>query len=122
MMGTDVSTSQFGAWLRRQLRVAGLNQSELAEKIGTSTGTVSMWATGKRVPEPASCDLIADALGVGFDVVLAAAGHRPLDEEIALDDPRIEIHGLVDRVKWTPNDVRLVTRVLRTILEGQQGE
>lgn len=68
---------EFSAWLSHQLKQKGLSQSEFARRVKTSTGSVSMWVNGQRVPDPASCDRIADVLFVDVDEVLAIAGHRP---------------------------------------------
>ncbi len=68
----------FGTWLKRQLmRQEGMNQSDLARKVGTSPGLVSDWLRDVRIPSPESCDKIADALGLDIDEVLVRAGHRP---------------------------------------------
>lgn len=56
-----------------------------------STGTISRWVRGDRVPTPESCDLLADVLGVDLDGILALAGHRPLDTMYRPDDPRNDI-------------------------------
>ena len=124
MSQTGVSVNGFGPWLRKRIVARRMNQSEFAEKVGTSTGTVSMWVTGKRIPDPSSCDRIADALGVDLDIVLFQAGHRPQTEPIDPDDPKNDIMGMVERIDWKsdPGSVRLVSRVLRTIIEDQRGE
>lgn len=88
---TDVD---FGRWLKQQLRSHGMKQADLARKMQTSTGSVSMWARGKRIPEPYSCDRIADALGMSNDAVLTAAGHRPPDIDDEADPRRQELVSL----------------------------
>ena len=108
---------QFADWFRKQLDRRDLSQADFARLIDMSTGTVSNWATGRRVPDPASCDLIADALGLDLDLVLWQAGHRPPTKEVNPDDPKMEIHGLVDRVPWTPANLKMARRVLRTMIE-----
>ena len=67
----------FANWFRGQLRVRELSQADFARTSGKQTGVVSDWATGKRTPDPQSCDLIADVFGIPIDTVLEAAGHRP---------------------------------------------
>lgn len=123
--GRAVKHVTFGVWLRREIRRAGINQTELARRVGTSGGTVSMWAHDQRVPDPGSCDRIADALGVDLDLVLFYAGHRPLTTPPDPDDPKINVQGLVDRVNWKrarPGDYEVVTTVLRSIIKEQRGE
>lgn len=65
----------FGRWLIAQLRSREMNQRDLAGRIGLHASTVSKWIYGVDVPTIASCDLIADALMVPIEQVLAAAGH-----------------------------------------------
>ena len=96
-----------------------MTQADLARKLNIGTAVVSRWVTGKRIPSPRYCDLIADALGVDLDLVLWQAGHRPMTTPVSPDDPRVDIHGLVDRVDWTPGNVKMITRILRTMLEDQ---
>src|SRR5687768_15256517 len=66
----------FGAWLAREIKRAGMNQKEFADAAGVGTSTVSRWING-RVPDAQYCDLIADALQLDIDDVLARAGYRP---------------------------------------------
>ena len=110
----------FADWLDRQLRRRGMSQAEFARRLETSSGTVNRWLHGAepRKPSPASCDLIADVLGVDRDEVLAIAGHRPPDEELAPDDPRRELIALVKRVRWTPERAGTI----RALLEVWRGD
>jgi len=100
------------------------NQTEFAHKVGTSTGTVSMWVMGKRIPDPASCDRIADALGIDLDIVLYQAGHRPQATPPSTpdpSDPRTEILRLVKRVDWSDSRTfNLVSGMLRQIVADQK--
>jgi transcriptional regulator with XRE-family HTH domain len=107
----------FGPWLRKQLRIRELSESDFARKLKRPPSMVNRWARGVRIPNPASCDLIADVLGIDVDVVLWQAGHRPVAPGLDADDPRIEIHGLVDRVNWTPANLRIIRGVLRSMVE-----
>ena len=109
----------FAKWFQRQLDRRELTRSDFARAVDKAPARVSEWANGKRIPDPTSCDLIADALGVDLDVVLFQAGHRPMTQPVSPDDPRVDIHGLVDRVTWTPGNVKMITRILRTMLEDQ---
>jgi transcriptional regulator with XRE-family HTH domain len=113
-----VSDNQFGNWLRRKLKDQGMSQSDLARAMETSTGTVSMWVTGKRVPDPDSCDRIADVLLLDLDVVLFQAGHRPLTQHLSPDDPALEFHGLIDRIDWNlPGTQKMARAVLRQLVD-----
>lgn len=69
--------NSFGVWFEQQLKSREMNQSEFARKLGVKQGMVSNWIRGARIPDPGSCDRIADALGLSIDEVLIQAGHRP---------------------------------------------
>jgi len=49
---------------------AGMSQAQLAERIGTTQQQLSRWETGARVPRVDVLKKIADALGVGVDVLI----------------------------------------------------
>lgn len=86
------------AWLRRQLERREWSQADFARKLGTSTGSVSMWLNGQRIPDPESCDRIADLLRADGDYVLTLAGHRPADPVYATDDPRNDIISQLPKI------------------------
>jgi len=88
----------FGPWLRQQLKRRDWKQKDLADRAGVSTGAVSEWVNGHRRPEPPSCDRIADALGLPWDVVLAKAGHRERVEQTPDQELRGELKGVIDRL------------------------
>jgi transcriptional regulator with XRE-family HTH domain len=44
---------RFSAALRRHLKLWGLSQAALAERLGTTQSAVSAWAAGKSSPSPA---------------------------------------------------------------------
>lgn len=124
---TQVSTSirvmpnaTFGPWLKKRLISKDLTESEFARLLDRPASMVNRWVRGERIPSTQSCDLIADALGLDLDMVLWQAGHRPPTKELDPEDPRIEIHGLVDRVHWTPGNIKMARRVLRTMLEEEE--
>lgn len=55
MGSTDISAEKrqrFGAVLRRHLKLRGLSQRALAERLGTTQAAVSAWARGKSAPSP----------------------------------------------------------------------
>lgn len=96
----------FSRWIRRQLDRREWSQADLARKLNVSPSVVNRWLLGTRIPSPAYCDLIADALSVDLDIVLFQAGHRPMPKRIDPDDPKLEIQGLVDRVDWSVPAIR----------------
>ncbi len=50
--------------LRNYRKLSGFLQSELAERLGVSKSTVSMWETGDRTPTMETLEAIADVLNV----------------------------------------------------------
>lgn len=71
-----MSGATFGEWLRQQLVLREMSQSELARRMETSHTTISNWISGKRVPTTGSCDRISDVFHIPLDTVLTKAGHR----------------------------------------------
>ncbi len=49
---TAEKRQRFGAALRRHLKLWGLSQASLAERLGTTQSAVSAWASGKSMPSP----------------------------------------------------------------------
>ncbi len=73
---------RFARWLENELDRHGWTQSEFANRLpgGESVHSkVSRWILGERIPSTEQCQVIATALDIHLDEVLAAAGHRPLD-------------------------------------------
>lgn len=107
----------FSQWFARQLTRHEWTQSDFARRAKVATSTVSNWASGARVPDPTSCDLIADVLRVPLDEVLAAAGHRPLlDDRILPDDPRAALWTLAKEIDWTPDKVIAAEGLFRSFI------
>jgi transcriptional regulator with XRE-family HTH domain len=93
-----MSEAYFSPWFRRQLRLRDWSQAVFVRRTGVSSGTVSQWATGRRRPDPASCDLIAEAFAVPLDEVLRVAGHRPADERSPDDEYKDRLKVLIDGI------------------------
>ncbi|WP_425841700.1 helix-turn-helix domain-containing protein [Streptomyces fractus] len=53
----------FGPWLARQLKIAGMTQTELANRIEVTRAAVSAWITGRAAPRTETIGRIAVALG-----------------------------------------------------------
>lgn len=66
------------------------------------------------MPDPPLCDVIADVLGLDVDDVLTIAGHRPSVVAIPPDDPRRELHALVDRIDWRSDRFEVVRNMLHS--------
>ncbi len=98
-----------------------MSKSDFARAINRSPARVSEWVNGKRIPDPASCDIIADALNIDLDVVLFQAGHRPSIEAKPPDERLLLVRGLVDRIDWSESrDFNIVVSMLRQISADQK--
>jgi transcriptional regulator with XRE-family HTH domain len=88
---------RFPVWLRAELHRHGLNQTEFARAVGTSTSVVSRWVNAQAIPESESVDKIADVLNADLTTVMRLAGHLPAADPIDPDDPVERICGLPRR-------------------------
>jgi transcriptional regulator with XRE-family HTH domain len=66
--------SGFGELLRSRREAQGLEQVELARRLGVTQQTVSKWETGVTVPRSTRVAAIARALGLDAGLLHAAAG------------------------------------------------
>ncbi len=89
-------------WLRQELRRRKWKQADLARRMNASTGAVSQWVNGIRVPLPESCERLADVLGADVDYVLALAGHRPTGRDDEADPERAALIASLLRAELTP--------------------
>lgn len=60
----------YGAELKYQREIAGLNQPELALKIGTSQANISRWERGEVLPNIDFCVQLANCFGITLDELL----------------------------------------------------
>jgi len=97
-----VRSMDLPAFIRRTRTARGLNQEELAEKLGVGQGSVSKWESGKERPGVANLRAIAGWAGVSVDeltdeklnpvlglnslTVIGVAKAGEWVEEIALDE------------------------------------
>ncbi|MFG2496725.1 helix-turn-helix transcriptional regulator [Streptomyces sp. NPDC048441] len=73
----------FGPWLARQLKRAGMNQADLAERIGLTRAAVSAWITGRATPREETMRAIAavfdtDYVTMHLRTADAVAASRPV--------------------------------------------
>lgn len=101
----------FRVWLEQNLRRREMTQADLAQRIGTSRGTVSRWMSGESIPDTRSCDLISEALLVGVDDVLSAAGHRPRD--LRATEPGEQLAAALKRIKWDARRRGMMEAIIR---------
>ncbi|MGZ3099377.1 helix-turn-helix transcriptional regulator [Streptomyces sp. H72] len=70
----------FGPWLARQLRLADMTQTELAQAVEVTRAAVSAWITGRAAPRPETIERIARALNTD----LATMHTRTTDTQAGL--------------------------------------
>ncbi len=109
--------SNFAQWFQSQLRRREWTQADAARRLNVSTGVISYWFNGNRVPSPQSCDLISDAFGVPVDLVLELAGHRPSSLPVDPESPVSLLQNLVERVEWSPERQAVVEGILRGFID-----
>ncbi|MFF7183782.1 helix-turn-helix transcriptional regulator [Streptomyces sp. NPDC008222] len=59
----------FGPWLARQLKLADMTQTELAQGVEVTRAAVSAWITGRATPRPETIERIARALNTDLATV-----------------------------------------------------
>ncbi|MGA5897904.1 helix-turn-helix transcriptional regulator [Streptomyces venetus] len=59
----------FGPWLSRQLKLARMTQTQLAETVDVTRAAVSAWITGRATPRPETIERIAQALNTDLATV-----------------------------------------------------
>ena len=111
-----MSNVEFIAFLREVMRRKKRLPSQLATDLGVSHPTVLRWYSGNDIPNPRSCQALAEYSGEPVQKVLWLAGHvsQPVEEEPerwpefgeyvrrkypnVLDEDLIEeIEGMIDR-------------------------
>jgi transcriptional regulator with XRE-family HTH domain len=108
------------SWIKRQLARHEWAAVDLSRRTGISTGAISEWMTGKRVPSPQSCLRLADAFGVDADTVLAIAGHRlaPVPPE----DPKANLIAMISRADLSPEILAAITNMVRDFRRDRDPE
>ncbi|MCA9879547.1 MAG: helix-turn-helix transcriptional regulator [Thermomicrobiales bacterium] len=106
------------SWIKRQLARREWTAVDLARRMGASTGAVSEWTTGKRIPSPQSCLRLADAFSVDPDTVLAIAGHRVAP--VPLDDPKARLIALIRRANMSPQQIAGLEAMLTSWIEAER--
>ena len=107
---------QVADWLRFEVRRRELTQGEAARRVGVRQGVFGRWHNAEAIPNPRSCDLLADAFGVANDYVLTLAGHRPPDDPE--EDPAVALLcAKVRTIDWSvPARLRVLHKELDEML------
>lgn len=96
----DETRLAFGRLLAAQMEAQGIAQTVLGRRLGVKQPMISAWARGRKRPNPANCDRIAEALALDVDEVLTQAGYRP--RLVTDDEP--EIRNIVEMLRRIPPD------------------
>jgi transcriptional regulator with XRE-family HTH domain len=111
--------TKFAAWLASEMASHGMNQRDLAEKVGVSNSTVNRWL-GSRIPAARYAERIADALLATTDEVLERAGYRPHERRQPADGERGKLVSMVRRVRLDRTRRKILRNVLEAMLEEDQ--
>ena len=76
---------QYGEIIRRRRMVLGLNQTELAERIGVSRNTVAGWETNHSRPDLGTLPALCRALGISLNAFFGLEKKRTAEENRVLE-------------------------------------
>jgi transcriptional regulator with XRE-family HTH domain len=51
------------------MKISGLNQTELAKRIGVNQGHLNHWLQGRRAPTVANLKLISERTGISLEIL-----------------------------------------------------
>ena len=67
----NLNTLQIGAFLQSRRKMGGMTQTELAEKLGVSSQSVSNWERGETIPDVSMLPDLAVVLHCSVDAILS---------------------------------------------------
>ena len=118
--------NKFQDRVKKLRKEKGLKQTELAEKIGVSMYTVSLWERGERYPEMKALKKLSDFFGVTVAYLEGDSYNRTENEgdnAVWLDDDAY-LEEMFEKITRMSDDARLVIRdTVNTffIAEDKQG-
>jgi transcriptional regulator with XRE-family HTH domain len=121
----DQDLSQFQKLLKRLLEESGENYSEAARASGLHYTTISKYMGGVH-PMRDACIALADHFGINPNVMLEAAGYKPLRffdrEKIDLSQVRPEAKKMLEQLERITDPKRRdhLYQVINSMLEGYQ--
>lgn len=96
----------FGSRLQIAMKANGLNQTHLAQKIGVTSKTVSLYLSGKRVPDTYKLYKISIVLSTSADWLIGLKSDKLDDFESYLNsltpEQRKFVSGLLDVCQEIP--------------------
>ncbi len=85
------------AFIRERREAAHLTQEQLADRLGTTKGTISRWETASRNPGSNAIEAIAEALGIDPSKMYEQPRPNSIDERIAnYPELRAEVEIFLD--------------------------
>jgi len=113
--------------LRRLRSEMNMSQRELGNALGLSKGTISMYETGNRIPEPHTLEAIADFFNVSMDYLYGRSDVRRYDSkgqpvrevdiEIVIKDGKAIVEGPLTDTQKTA-----IARVIEAFAVSQDGK
>ena len=102
LLGHDENSSVTPAVTKfRELRIArGIQQKDLAIKLGVPANTYNQWETGKRDPDYQHLSKIADYFGVSVDYLLGREEKSSVPPAVSTDDE--ELIEYLEELKTRP--------------------
>ena len=85
--------SLIGETVKVRREELGLDQAELAGRVGVGQQTISRWETGQAVPKPDRLPVLAEVLGLDSEHVHRMAGYLPPSQSSAAADLVHELHA-----------------------------
>lgn len=122
--------AMFKEMLRYLRNRENLSQSELADRLGVSKSTISMYEVGKREPDFETLETIADFFNVDINFLLGKAGSENstyyIHEETAQVAQEIfenkELRALFDVQKdMSPDDLRALHNMALALKRKERG-
>jgi len=77
---------ELGRRIRLLREMAGLNQQQLANKVGISRSAVAFWETGRSGHVGKHLGDLAEALGVDAEVLLTGMAYKEIQETLTPDE------------------------------------
>lgn len=114
----------FGRLIADARASEGLRGSDLAEKLGIATSTLSNLETGnfKYPPEPELLERIEAVLGIRKRALAIALGYIDVNETEPEMSPAVRRLGpLIDQIQWTDFLLKQTEGVLRLTRDAQRG-
>lgn len=104
----------FAKNLRELMNVKGVSQQKIAEVVGVSESSVSLWLSANRYPSPGKVQMVADFLGVRKSQLI----DDPKDYK-----PLSRIDGVAAKLeRLTENQLSIIEQLVDNFLNGGVNE